>query len=387
MSGRGATLSELARAFLRIGALGFGGPAIIGLMQLEIQERRGWIDKPRFLEGLALVNVLPGPVAAQLAIFIGYLRGGIAGGIVAGLAFILPGFLVITALAAAYGAYGALEPLRNALWGVAPVVLGIFAAAVYRLGKSAIKERVQLLIAIASGLAVACDALAVAWLLLVAGCAGVARFHSAKRGLLALATVCALYAALWQFGGFAQPGLRATQAPSLLQVGTFFLEVGALTFGGGLSILAFVQQAVVREMGWLSAQEFLDGLAIGQLTPGPVLMLAAFVGYKLFALPGALLAAAAVFLPSFVVMLALLPALRHLGSFDWLKAALRAIVPAVIGALAASLAQLAWNTVDDLPRLALLAGACAAILLRNVDAFPLMAIGALVGIVEPFLIG
>jgi len=373
---RRSALAELGRAFFKVGALGFGGPAIIGLMQLEAVERRRWLDKPRFVEGLALVNLLPGPVAAQLAIFIGYARAGIAGGIIAGLAFIIPGFLVITAFAAAYNAYSAAPALRHALAGVAPVVIGIFAAAVYRLGKAAIQDRAQLLIAIASALAIATNAIAVALLFLLAGCVGVAQSGRWKRAVLALAVLCALYAALRQLPA---PSSFASGTPSFVALAAFFAEVGALTFGGGLSILAFVQQAVVRDMGWLSAPEFVDALALGQLTPGPVVLVASFVGYKLLGLPGALVATVAVFLPSFIALLAVLPLLQRYASIHWLKAAMCAIGPATIGALAASLAQLALPALPDVMSAVLFVGACALVLARNVGPVPLIALGAFVG--------
>jgi chromate transporter len=149
MSERTVGPAEIAGVFLKIGTMSYGGPAIMGIMQAEIQEKRGWISKQEFVEGLALVNMLPGPGATQLGIFIGHAKAGLAGGIIAGVCFILPAFLIMLALAAAYVAFGTLPSMRNAFYGIGPVVVGIFAVSVYRLGKATIKERTQIAIAVA----------------------------------------------------------------------------------------------------------------------------------------------------------------------------------------------------------------------------------------------
>jgi chromate transporter len=152
MSERTVGLAEIVGVFLKIGAMSYGGPAIMGIMQTEIQEKREWISKPEFVEGLALVNMLPGPGATQLGIFIGHAKAGLVGGIVAGVCFVLPAFLIMLALAAAYVAFGTLPSMRNAFYGIGPVVVGIFAASVYRLGKGTIRERSQIAIAAAAAI-------------------------------------------------------------------------------------------------------------------------------------------------------------------------------------------------------------------------------------------
>jgi chromate transporter len=150
MSERTVGLAEIAGVFLKIGAMSYGGPAIMGIMQTEIQEKREWISKPEFVEGLALVNMLPGPGATQLGIFIGHAKAGLAGGVIAGLCFVLPAFLIMLALASAYVAFGTLPSVRNAFYGIGPVVVGIFATSVYRLGKGTIRERSQIAIGVAA---------------------------------------------------------------------------------------------------------------------------------------------------------------------------------------------------------------------------------------------
>lgn len=354
-------------------------------MQTEVVEKRRWISKQKFLEGLSVVNILPGPIAAQLAIFVGHARAGMAGGVAAGVCFILPGLAIILALSTAYGLFGALPAMRDAFYGIGPVVLGIFATAVYRLGKVSIKEFFQVLIALAAALAIFAARLDLAAAMLIAGCLGVAQFHSRRSGLIALVILVSFYllvqqldlvaASLWPYAG-SKSGL----SPTLSQLALFFFEIGALTFGGGLSILAFMEQWVVTQLGWLTPQEFVDGLAIGQLTPGPVLMLAAFVGYKLLGIKGGAIAAAAVFLPSFLMMLAILPMLKRFNELQWLKASMRGIGPAVIGVLASSLVQIVPQAAFDPLTIVLLSATCALMLFRNIGPLPLISVGAGIGI-------
>ena len=384
---RPVKLTEIATMFLKIGAMGYGGPAIMGIMQTEIQEKRRWIDKNTFVDGLALVNMLPGPGATQLGIFIGHAKGGIAGGIIAGLGFILPAFAIMLALTAAYLAYGALPSMRSAFYGIGPVVLGIFVVAVYRLGKNAIKERSQIAIALAAAAAMLVPQLGLATILLLAGCIGIALFGARRHAAIAFAiTIAALvfaHAIEWMHDASTSTPAAASSsagAPSLLHLGVFFFKVGAFTFGGGLSMLAFMQEQVVTQFGWLSPQEFVDGLALGQLTPGPVLMLGAFIGFKLHGVVGAAIAAGAVFLPSFLMMLTILPLLQRMRNLGWLRAFMRGVGPAVIGALAVSLTQMAPHAAPDWITWILLAGTVI-MLSRNTGPLTLMLGGAGIGII------
>src|SRR5882757_5721595 len=186
MDDQPARLRDLARVFLKIGAMSYGGPAIMGVMQNEIQERRRWLGKERFVEGLSIVNMLPGPGATQLAIFIGHAKGGLAGGIVAGVCFVIPAFAIMLALASAYAQFGSLPSMRSAFYGIGPVVVGIFAVAIYRLAKGTIKDRVQIPIAIVAVGFMLFSPFGLVVTLLAAGCAGVALFHSWRMGLAAL---------------------------------------------------------------------------------------------------------------------------------------------------------------------------------------------------------
>jgi len=375
---------DIAAPLLRIGATAYGGPAIMGIMQAELQEKRGWVSKERFVEGLSLVNMLPGATAAQLSIFLGYARGGWWGGLLAGLCFVVPGFLVLLALTVGYAAFGATPLLRGALYGLGPVVLGIYVVAIYRLGKVAMSTRSQIVIAVAAATAALTTPLGVAWILLLAGGAGLWLFHSRRWGTAALAALAVGLAVVHVVSRWTPaPGAaEAGDAPGagLVQLATFLLKVGALTFGGGLTMIAFIQEHVVGQFQWLTPQEFIDGLALGQLTPGPVLLVAAYVGYKVAGIGGAAVGGAAAFLPSFVMMLALLPVFDRVRTLVWTRAALRGIAPGVIGVLAVSLVRLSPHALPDLVAVATLIVTVVVLLVWRVATLKIMLLGAVLGI-------
>src|SRR4029077_8508767 len=283
-----------------------------------------WVSKGRFMDGLSLVNMLPGATAAQLSIFLGYARGGWWGGLLGGLCFVLPGFLVLMALTMGYAALGVTPMLRGALYGLGPVVLGIYLVAVYRLGRAALSTRAQAGIAIAAAVAVYPTPLGIVSILLLAGGVGLWLFHSRKLGVVVLVPLAAGLAVLHLVArsppvpvALPAPAVADAPAAGLTQIGLFLLKVGAFTFGGGLTMIAFIQDQVVSQWNWLTPQEFIDGLALGQLTPGPVLMVAAYVGYKVAGLAGAVIGGVAAFLPSFVMMLAILPAFARARKLVW----------------------------------------------------------------------
>lgn len=385
--------NEIALAFLKIGATAYGGPAIIGVMQAELQEKRQWVSKERFVEGLSLVNMLPGAAATQLGIFLGYSRGGWLGGLIAGLCFVLPAFLIMLALTLTYAAFGATPLMTGALYGLGPVVMGIFLVAVYRLGKTAAATVPQLLIAMAAALAAAFSPLGIMLTLALAGGTGVLLYHSRKVGVVVigvfLALAAMLYFAPW-LGLALAPQVgnagASAPAPNLLEIGSFFLKVGALSFGGGLTLIAFIQEQVVNQYQWLTHREFIDGLALGQFTPGPILMVSAYVGYKLAGLAGAAVAATAIFLPAFVLMLSILPVFERARKLLWTKAAMKGIGPAVIGVLAVSLLQMAPHALPDAMTAGLFVATVVAMLAWKVGAIKLMVLGAVLGVVRERLL-
>ena len=380
---------EIAATLFQLGATSYGGPAIMGFMQAELQERRNWVSKERFLEGLAVANMVPGATATQLGIFLAYARGGWWGGLLGGVCFVLPAFVIMLALTIAYAYLGVTPLARSALYGLGPVVIGLFAIALYRLGKTAASTVPEVIIGIAAAGALVTSRLGIVAILILAGCTGLFVFHrgpsaARTRAVAALLFVAALSIALWMS---ASPSVAAdagwTPNPkSLVHLGLFFLKVGAFTIGGGLTMIAFIQDQVVGQFGWLTPREFVDGLALGQLTPGPVLMIAAYVGYKLAGIGGAIVAASAAFLPSFVIMLAILPVLDRVRQMAWVKATMKGMAPAVIGVLAVSLIRLSPAAVPDPFALLILIATIAATLALRVGAFKVMIGGAVLGVLR-----
>lgn len=379
----GNTWKEIAIGFLKVGATAYGGPAIMGIMQAEFQERRQWTSQPRFLEGMALVNVLPGATATQLGIFLGYVRGGWWGGLLAGLCFAAPAFLVMLALTIAYAAIGVSPILRGALYGLGPVVLAIFFAALVRLGRSALRSWSHGLIALGAAVAALLGPLGAAAILLLAGGVGLFLFHDKRLGTLVLAGIAIVLALLslatWSpLGSSVSPEAE----PTLGRIASLFAAIGAVTFGGGLTMIALLEEHVVNHLHWLTPREFVDGLALGQLTPGPVLMLAAYVGYKVLGITGAVVAAAAIFLPSFVLMLVLLPVFDRIRTLTWARAVMQGIVPGVIGVMAVALVRMTPHAAPDPLAIAALVVTLATLIRWRVAPLKAMLGGSVFGILR-----
>jgi len=380
---------DIATTLFRLGATSYGGPAIMGFMQAELQERRKWVSKERFLEGLAVANMVPGATATQLGIFLAYARGGWWTGLLGGLAFVLPAFVIMLALTIAYATLGVTPLARSALYGLGPVVIGLFAIALYRLGKTAASTVPEAIIGIIAAAASATTRLGIVAVLVLAGAVGLVLFYRGKsvgrvRATAAVVFLGVLSVAWWtSIEVSVAAGAGWTPNPnSLLDLGLYFLKVGAFTIGGGLTMIAFIQEQVVGQFGWMTPREFVDGLALGQLTPGPVLMIAAYVGYKLAGIAGATVAATAAFLPSFVIMLSLLPVLDRVRQLAWVKAVMKGMGPAVIGVLVVSLVKLSPAAVPDPLALAILLGTVVAAMAFRGGVFKLMMGGAVLGILR-----
>jgi chromate transporter len=304
-------LGEIAVAFLRLGLIAFGGAvAHIALMEEEFVRRRGWLSREEFVDRVGAVNLLPGPSSTEMAIYLGQLRGGFPGLLIAGAAFILPSALIMCVMAWAYVRYSALPQIAGVLWGVKPVVVVLIAQAVWSLGKTVLKSRELMVIAaIVLGLA----AMHVATLALLTG-TGVAwivanRFGQNRDGQNGIAATAAGAA-----GGAAGVASGAvTAAATTAGVFVYFLKIGALLFGSGYVLLAVLREDLVTRMHWLSESQLLDGIAVSQATPGPFFTVATFLGYVLSGWRGAGLATVGMFVPAFVyvaVTANVLPRLR-----------------------------------------------------------------------------
>ena len=287
------TLRDVAIFFLRLGTTAFGGPAVyIAMMEQEAVRKRRWLTGEAFLDLLGLTNLMPGPNAAQMAMNIGYRQAGWAGLLVGGICFVLPASLITLAVAWAYVRFGRLPQVQGFLYGVKPAVLAVVAQALWSLGRTAVKSRLLAAVAVAALLANALGASPLATLL-GAGALGLGAAWVREPRNLHGAPV----AAWWMGPVFGSAGLPAAGIAGLFLV---FLKVGALLYGSGYVLLAFLQADLVHRLHWLTQSQLLDAVAAGQITPGPVFTTATFIGYVLGGYPGATVATVGIFLPSFV---------------------------------------------------------------------------------------
>jgi chromate transporter len=344
------TTWRLARYFLYLGSLGFGGPvALVGYMQRDLVERRAWFGKDDYLKGLALSQLAPGPLAAQLAMCLGYVHGRVAGATLIGLAFILPSFLMTLALGAIYVAYGGLGWMQAAFYGVGAAVIGIIVRSAWKLMRLTMGGD-RLLWTVAGGMAVV-----TAWTQTEIGslfilCGVVVLFVEAPpRGLLAWARSSKTLPAVgWPL--LLLTGLAAPAAPGVLaQVLWFFTKAGAFVFGSGLAIVPFLYGGVVQEYRWLSDRQFLDAVAVAMLTPGPVVITVAFIGYLVAGLAGGTAAAVGVFLPTYLFVVVPYPWFDRFSENRQVKAFVSGVTAAAAGAIAGACVVLGRRAVFDIP--------------------------------------
>ena len=354
-------VGEVGRYFLRLGATAFGGPAAhLGLMQQELVERRKWLTQEEFLDLVGSCNLLPGPSSSQVAMAIGYRRAGLAGLVTAGGCFLLPSFGATLGLAWGYVRYGSLPEVGGLLWGVRPVILAILAQAVWNLRRAALPGK-QLgwatpILAVTSLVAALAGAPAVA-ILAVAAAAGVAvrQVTSGNGGRLA--------AMGWMLPG----SVAATKSTGLAAVGLAFLKLGVVVFGSGYVLVAFLKADLVDRLHWITMAQLLDAVTAGQVTPGPVFTTATFVGYLLHGFAGAMVATAAVFLPSFVMVAGVGWVAPRLRKSVAASAALDGVNAAALALMASVLATLSRAVLGDvMPGVAGTIGVvCLAVLLKT----------------------
>ncbi|WP_051053920.1 chromate efflux transporter [Afipia felis] len=321
-------MGELVRYFLRLGFLGFGGPvALVGQMERELVDDKKWLTKEQMREAIAICQSLPGPLAIQVGIYISYLRCGFWGAWAGGWTFILPNFLIVAALGALYVYLGDLQPITGIFYGVSPAVIALILHSCYRLAKLGMEDWLQWAIAgVCLAVTVALQA-EVALLFIGSGVAGMLYYGSLfKRTPAALTVTVPILA---QFA----PGASASILTKLL---LFFLKAGSLTFGSGLVIVPFLQQGLVEQFGWLDQRQFLIAVAIGMISPGPVVITATFVGYLVAGFWGSLVSTIGIFLPSFLLVLIAAPLLaRYRGNPNvqgFVKGAYAAAIGTILGA-------------------------------------------------------
>ena len=386
---RGARLREVAAVFGRLGATAFGGPAVhIALMEDEVVRRRGWLGRATFLDLLGATNLLPGPNSTVMALHLGYQRAGLAGLVVAGLAFVLPAVLVTAALAALYVRWGALPAARGILYGVDPVVLVVVLIALVRLGPQALRTPVAWIAAVGS-CAGAMAGVHELLLLLASAILGAAVAVMGRLARGTLAMTLAMPVATWIAGaGLADAGLAAT-APvaSTITTGSifaFFLKVGSVLYGSGYVLLAFLRAELVERRAWLTDGQLLDAIAVGQVTPGPLFSTATFVGYLLDGGAGASAATLGIFAPAFLFVAVSGPLVRLVRRSPAARAVLDAVTAASVGLMAAVWLQLAPVALADATAVAIALAAALAIA-RGLNPAWCLAAGAAIGLLSRVL--
>lgn len=373
------SLRELAGFFLRLGTTAFGGPAAhIAMMEDELVRRRGWLSREKFLDLLGASNLIPGPSSSELAIHIGYLRAGWRGLLVAGSCFILPAALMVAALAWAYVRFGRLPATAAILYGIKPAVIAIVLQALWRLGRTAVKNRLLGGIALLS-LVLSAAALHPFYVLLIAG-AAMMLVDSIRRGRHGQAV---LLPALPSAGATTAAAAGAATLAASFSLGSLFLvflKIGAIVFGSGYVLLAFLRADLVAHHGWLTDAQLVDAVAIGQVTPGPVFTTATFIGYLLGRGRGAILATVAIFLPAFILVAASGPLVSRLRNSRTAGAFLDGVNVGALALMALVTWQLAQVSVVDRETAILLVIFFLAGVRLRVNSTWVMAGGALAGL-------
>jgi chromate transporter len=350
------SLRELVLYFLQLGTTGFGGPiALVGYMQRDLVERRRWISLKDYKEGLALAQLAPGPLAAQLAIYLGWLDHGVLGATLVAIAFVLPSFLMVFALSALYLAYGGLSWMQGAFYGIGAAVIAIIARSVYKLTKSTLgSDWLLWALFLVSAFVTAWTESEIVWLFVLCGVVAlVARGRSSATSALVLVP--------WPW---LLTGVHGEAPASVLwRIAYCFAEAGAFVFGSGLAIVPFLHGAVVNELGWLTERQFLDAVAVAMITPGPVVITVAFIGYLVAGPLGGLVAAIAVFLPCYLLVVIPARYFRRSVHDPRVKAFVEGVTAAAAGAIGGAAFVLGRRAIFDVAT-ALIAVATLVVLTR-----------------------
>ncbi len=340
------TLLQLVLYMLRLGSLGFGGPvALVGYMHRDLVEDRRWISEGDYKEGLALAQLAPGPLAAQLAIYLGYVHYRILGATLAGIAFVLPSFVIVVALGWAYQSFGGLSWMQAVFYGVGAAVIAIMAMSARKLTQKSIgKDRLLWAIFLLLAVVTVVTESEIAWLFIAAGVlVWLLRSPPSllrNKHLPAAALAQSPFAGSWL--SFADPSV-------LTQLGLFFAKAGAFVFGSGLAIVPFLYGGVVTEHHWLNEKQFVDAVAVAMITPGPVVITVGFIGYLIDGLAGATVAALATFVPCYLFTILPAPYVKRYGKLPAVKNFVDGITAAAIGAIAGSVIVIGKRSITDWP--------------------------------------
>lgn len=375
------SLWDLVLYVLRLGTFGFGGPvALVGYMHRDLVEQRKWISETDYKEGLTLAQLMPGPLAAQLAIYLGFVNYRILGATLVGVAFVLPSFVMVVALGAAYVAYGGLTWMQAVFYGVGAAVIGIIAISAYKLTTKSIgKDRLLWAIYLLAAIVTVVTESEIVWLFLTAGVLvwlvrAPPKNWFGKDGAASMAMAAQLPTA--------SSVASVVDWPVLLQIGVFFAEAGAFVFGSGLAIVPFLYGGVVNEHHWLNERQFIDAVAVAMITPGPVVITVGFIGYLIAGFPGAAVAALATFLPCYLFTIIPAPYFRKHGKKPGIVAFVDGVTAAAIGTITGAVIVLGKRSISDIPTFAILL--VTILLLWKVKKLPepaIVAMAAVVGLV------
>ena len=380
----GAPLRELAALFLRLGVTAFGGPAAhIAMMRAEVVDRLKWLSDREFLDLLAATNLIPGPNSTEMAIHLGYRRAGIPGLLVAGACFIVPAALIVGGIAWGYARYGETPAVGWLMYGIAPVVIAIVVQALVKLGQAALGRAAHVLIAVGA-LAAALAGVNELVLLAAGAGAGLLLVLRPRRGAAAavlLALPALLTRTLTGSTALAASAVLAVEAApfTLTRLALFFLKAGSVLFGSGYVLLAFLRADLVQRWSWLTDQQLIDAITVGQMTPGPVFTTATFIGYLLGGWAGAVLATAAIFAPGFVLVAVTQPLIPKMRASRLLGGCLDGVIAASLGLMGSVTWLLGRAALVDLPTVAIAAAGAAVLILWRPNATWLILGGALAG--------
>ncbi len=372
-----ASLAEIALVFLKLGTIAFGGPAAhLAMMEEEFVRRRNWITQAEFLDRLATANLIPGPSSTEVAIFVGQLKRGWRGLIVAGSCFIIPAALIVSAIAWAYVRFGSLPRVQNVLYAIKPVVVAIIIQAIGRLSRTGIRTA---LLALIAALAAVLSLLGVSPVLVLvfAGALSVLAFGMRGRllGVGVLATPRIIIASL------AAAAVATAWPVGLARLFLSFLKIGSVVFGSGYVLLAFLQSEFVEHLHWLSEQQLLDAVAVGQFTPGPVFTTATFIGYIVSGWTGALVATVGIFLPGFILVALSGPVIPRLRRSPGAAAALDGVVAGSLALMAVVTWQLGKSSIVSWTTLAIFGAALIGLLRFRLNSAWLIAAAVVFGLV------
>ena len=365
------SLLRFSAYFLWLGTVGFGGPiALAGYMQRDLVDHRGWISKEDYVDGLALAQLAPGPLAAQLAMYLGYVRAGVLGATLVAVAFVLPSFLMVLALSAAYVRYGGLAWMQGMFYGIGAAVIGIIARSAFKLTKLTL-GRDKLLWGIFAVLAIstAVTSQEIIWLVVLGGVVALLVKAYPLRAPSASAT-----------GIFLATGFLLPTSGLLADIFLYFAKAGMFVFGSGLAVVPFLYGGVVQGHHWLTPQQFVDAVAVAMITPGPIVITVAFIGYLVAGWAGATAAAAGIFLPVYLVVVVLAPSYKRWSKNPQLSAFVRGVTAAATGAIAGSVFVLARRSIYDLPTAVIAAASLATLFRWKVPEPAIIAVAAVAGL-------